>query len=78
MNPISSTMLKKPLLLAVLTAASLGLTACAVKDGKWAPISYTMEGCGDHVDCDRDHGSESSSDRSSSSGSSTGSSTGGF
>jgi hypothetical protein len=72
MNPISSTVLRKPLLLAVLTAASLGFAGCAVKDGKWAPISYVMEGCGEHDGCDRDHGSESSSDSSSSSGSSTG------
>lgn len=74
MNPISSTKLRRPLLLALVAAASLGLTGCAVKDGKWAPISYVMEGCGDHDGCDRDHGSDSSSNSSdsSSSGSSPG------
>ena len=74
MNPTSSARIRKPMLLVLLfLSASLGLTACAVKDGKWAPISYTMEGCGEHDGCDRDNGSESSSDSSSSGGSTSGS-----
>jgi hypothetical protein len=75
MNPISSTKLRRPLFLALVAAASLGLTGCAVKDGKWAPFSYGAEGCGGDVECDRDHGSDSSgssSSDSSSSGSSAG------
>ena len=70
MSLISSTTLRRPLLLAVLTVASLGFAGCAVKDGKWAPFSYAMEGCGDYEGCDRDHGSDSSDSSSSSSGTS--------